>query len=470
MLLLPGNIQFNNKYELWKRYTDYKINSGEMQSDYILQQSAINLSDSTFKISGFYNKSTNPLTGFVQTSYGITSFQRYRHNYSLYFGEFYRGKHLDLGNITGINRKYKFDPNFAGDLSESDHWLYGRVEQAYGRLHTKGFNLFIGRTARNWGPINATSLILSDYSYSYDHLLFSYESAHHFKFSMIYAPMGESNGRTFDNPDSTIYNVSRYLVGHRLDIRFSQRFQIALTEMATYGGPGRQFELAFMNPMTFYYPLQRNDRKEMDGFWCVDLFYKPSKQMTLYGQFLLDDIVVNNDPGINDRARFDDRFGLMISFRTGDLLLKGINTDLTYHRIWNRTYQSKYSWQNYQYRGLGLGYPCAGCEELKIKVGYWFWSPFYLETEVIIGRYGAVNLTDLFPMKKEPFPVPPAENNVIFNLNLEYFVSTTLYAKLGIRYMQNAQHYSERLNPQNGIVASLNVSWRFNYGFGEFLW
>ncbi|MCK5033486.1 MAG: hypothetical protein KAS18_07625, partial [Calditrichia bacterium] len=152
-----------------------------------------------------------------------------------------------------------------------------------------------------------------------------------------------------------ILNARKYMVGHRLDINFYDNFQIALTEMAMYGGANRDIELALFNPMNFYYALQRNDKKAISGLWALDVFYKPVKTVSLYGQFLLDDIVVNNDPGVDDRARFPDRLGLMLSVRTGDFLLPGSNYDLTYVRIWNRTYQSKVTYENYHYRQLGLG-------------------------------------------------------------------------------------------------------------------
>ncbi len=129
--------------------------------------------------------------------------------------------------------------------------------------------------------------------------------------------------------------------------------------MAIYGGEDRDFEFAFLNPMNFYYGIQRNDQKQMSGLWNVDVFYKPWKKFTLYTQFLIDDIIVNNDPGVDDRARYPDRFGLTVSARTGDWLLTGLNLNLTYTRVWNRTYQSKFTYENYHFRELGLGFPCC---------------------------------------------------------------------------------------------------------------
>ena len=116
--------------------------------------------------------------------------------------------------------------------------------------------------------------------------------------------------------------------------------------------------------MTFYYGLQRNDGKLNDGNWSLDIFFKPTPKLTLFGQFMIDDIIVNNEPGQNDRTNLPDRFAMNISIRSGDFFL-GLNTNISYIRVWNRTYQSILTWENYHYRGLGLGYPCASCEEIK---------------------------------------------------------------------------------------------------------
>ena len=91
---------------------------------------------------------------------------------------------------------------------------------------------------------------------------------------------------------------------------------------------------------------------------------------------------MKNEPGQNDRANLPDRFAMNISIRSGDLILTGLNTNLSYVRIWNDTYQSRWTWENYHYRGLGLGYPCASCEEFKFKVGYWGKFPLFIQNEI----------------------------------------------------------------------------------------
>ncbi|HDQ00124.1 MAG TPA: hypothetical protein ENN22_13180 [bacterium] len=251
-------------------------------------------------------------------------------------------------------------------------------------------------------------------------------------------------------------------MGHRLDVRIRPNLQIALTEMATYGGLGRDFEMAFMNPLTFYYPIQRNDKKQMNGFWALDVFYKPFPNWTFYSQFLIDDIIVNNVPGQDDRSRYPDRFGMHLSVRSADLIAVGTNINLTYTRVWNRTYQSKFTWENYHYRGLGLGYPRAGCEEVKVSLSYWGLFPLYFQNKTTFGRYGNVELSDIFPLMKEPFPVPPVQSNWVNHFTLHYFYRPTLKFLFDVKYRQKPEHYTNRLEQDSGFVFVVGCEWLLN--------
>ena len=451
-------------------FVDYQINSGKFSSKFILNQpyvySALFDSLRANKPANWFNrrwrkwmalsKSKFVLQGSDFLKYDNVIFNRVR----VEGGFFYHSKNFTIGNITTFDQDYKKDPYFAGDLSESENWLYGRINEAFLNLSFNRFDFFIGRMKRNWGPLNDYSLILSANPYSYDHALFQY-TANSFRFSMMFAQLENLAAVEYKNPDSLIANCRKFLVGHRLDLVITPSLQFGFTEMATYGGPGRDVEFSFLNPAIFYYPVQRNDQRQMDGFWAVDLFYKPAKRITLYGQFLIDDIIVNNEPGQNDRARYPDRMAGLISLRAADLFAQGTNFNLTYNRVWNRTYQSKTSWENYHYRGLGLGYPCASCEEIKLDISYWGKFPLYVRNKMIWGRYGAVSLKDVFLMVKEKFPISPVKNNFIEQLELSYFLSPSFILSSQIIYRQNPEHYTNRASDKSKFVFKVGFSYRF---------
>ena len=452
------------------QFIDYEINRGEFLPDFVLQQpisfSQIFVSRNGSQTADYFRMRWEKWLGqpgskfILNASDFLKSDEVLFNRTRLEGGFFYHSKNFTIGNLTTFDQNYKRDPYFAGDLSESDSWLYGRINEAYVEMNFNRFNFFIGRTQRNWGPIGEYSLILSDNPYSYDHALFQYR-ANTFRFSMIFARLEDLTAVTYKNPDSLISDCRKFLVGHRLDLMISRNLQFGFTEMATYGGPGRDFEFSFMNPANFYYPVQRNDQRQMDGFWAVDMFYKPAKKWTLYGQFLIDDIIVNNEPGQNDRAQYPDRFAGTFSLRTADLILPGTNINFTYTRVWNRTYQSKTSWENYHYRGLGLGYPCASCEEIKFEFGYWGKFPFYLHNKMIWGRYGAVGLDDVFLMIKEKFPIAPVTNNFIDQLTVDYFFNPSLNITADFIYRKNPDHYSNRTSDKSNFIFKIGISYLF---------
>lgn len=454
-------------------FIDYQINSGQRIPQFLFLQP---YESSHFleqgKASGFFHDywkryygdlTTGGLSGQLMISdKGKYQNDVFLNRYRATGGIHFVFPHITLGNHTTIDQEYKYDPYYAGDLSEADHWLWGRVNDAYMNISFKNFDLFLGRMKRNWGPISHYSFLLSDYPYSYDHLLFSYQN-NWLTLSVIFGRLEDVDAVGLENPDHpdslTYYPKSRkFMVGHRLDFRVRPNLQIGLSEMALYGGPDRDADLAFLNPMTFYYGLQRNDKKQCNPNWTVDVFYKPFNRATIYGQFFIDDVIVNNEPGQNDRARYDDRLAVYLSIRTGDLMLKGLNVDLSYTRVWNQTYQSRWTYENYHYRQLGLGYPCASCEELHLKVGFWGFFPLFIQNELIYGRYGNVKLTDVNLLQKNPFPIPPVADNVINIFKMRYFFRNWLDAFLKVEYYQEPNHYLNRLNQNSDFTISLGVN------------
>ena len=452
-------------------FIDYLINSGRKMPGFVFQQPyETDLFKENGKYSGFFGN-------FWDTYYAGTglSGQLLLSNKGKYQNESllnrYHGSggfhivypNITLGNRTTIDQEYKYDPKYAGDLSESDNWLWGRVNDAYMNLNFKNFDFFIGRMKRNWGPIGKHSFMLSNHPYTYDHLMFSYQNRW-LKLSILAARLEDLSAFGFYpgeiGADSLAFyhDAHKYLVGHRLDFRILENLQIGLSEMATFGGPDRQFDWSFLNPMTFYYGLQRNDKKQVNPNWTLDIFYKPAKKVTLYGQFFIDDIIVNNEPGQNDRARYDDRLAVYASVRAGDLPLRGLNADLSYTRVWNRAYQSRWTYENYHYRELGLGYPCASCDEVRFKVGYWGLFPLFVENEFIYGRYGDVQLTDVNLLQKESFPVPPVTTNYVNVFFMKYYFKAWLDAFLKVEYFKEPNHYLNRLNEGSQLTISLGVN------------
>jgi hypothetical protein len=366
---------------------------------------------------------------------GVTNRNKLDHTLNMHSVIRYKEDNYIFVNKTGMNRSYLFDVYYPGELSESEHWIYGMVENAYFKYSNSKINIFLGRVFRNWGPITEKSLILSNNPYPYDHLYLSFENSL-FKISTFATRLNkEDSAFTYHFIDSTItsfQNVQRFLAGHRIDFRIGNKLQISFTEMAIFGGVNKNFDYSFLVPTNLYYDLQRNTNKSMSGLWAIDIQYRVKSKTLISAQLLIDDIIINNDPGINDRAKYPDRMGLICTIKNADRIFDGLFMSINYIKVWNYTYHSRDSWENYHYKGLRLGYPFSSSEEIKLKIGYWGFKKMWMTYLLGVGRFGSIDVRDVFTLKKESFPISPISSSLHQKLIVQYNLSSkfTITAKI----------------------------------------
>jgi hypothetical protein len=349
-------------------------------------------------------------------------------------------EHVSFVHRTVINSEYRDDERYFGDLSQK--W-FARINDAYARAQVKGFRAFFGRTDRNWGIPGSPSLILSNNPYSYDHLLLSYDAGRRLRISMMVSRLEDLQGVDFESeaPDSLVA-ARKFFTAHRFDFSVSPRLQFALTEVAIFGGPYRSFEFGYLNPLNFFYLVQRNNQQQVSGLWAVDLFWAPTLRTQLFLQFLVDDFIVNNVPGQDDRARYPDRLGIKIRYSEADNFLDGLQSYVQYTRIGNRTYQSFRTWENYHYHGKGLGYPSAGIEKFEAGANFFGFYPGIWNMGLEYQRRGQVSLTDVFTGQKEDFPAGVVERALKLHLGARYLVGRnfTFSGRIEYQRLVNYQH------------------------------
>jgi hypothetical protein len=367
--------------------------------------------------------------------------------------------HIVLVNRTTVNSEFKDDPGYYGDTGE---WIYGRVNDAYLNANAGPFDFFIGRMDRNWGGLATPGLILSDNPYSYDHAQFTFTSKV-FKFTMMVSRLEDLPAVVVEAPDS-VFTARKFISAHRFDFCISPDLQFALTEIAIYGGPDRDFEMGFLNPMNFFYLVQRNNGKQMNGMWAADLFYKPARQVDLLCQVLFDDFIINNEPEQDDRAQFPDRLGILLQSRIADFPVPGLQVRFEYARLSNRTYQSRRTYENFHYQEKSMGYPVSSIEKLGLAVKYFNLYPAIVSVHGSFQRSGDVKMTDVFPLQREKFPVGIVENNWELNMDVKYFPQSWLWltSTVGYEYFTNYKHMAgdDRSNFKLILGAHVNLSFR----------
>ena len=334
-----------------------------------------------------------------------------------------------LVNEIELDEKFKYDIDFHGDSSE---WLMGYFNSSYAIYKKDALELFAGRVSRNFGALNDYGLILSDNPYAFDHYGFSLVG-NRMEYSFYTTRLDDvlaidTQGKTI--PIDSVSSSHRFWAIQRLDYKINNRFQIALSEATIYGGPDQQFVASYLNPTHFFYAAQRNQNIQLNGFWQINIFYKPASGVGLYIDLFADDIIVNNEPGINDRGKHPDRLGILV--KASYAKINKTLSSLRYVRIWNETYTSFRTFENYTYFNKGIGYPRNSYESIKYNHTFLNYLPTFIGLSIEIWRNGNRNLISAFHGEVNVFPVTPVLQGITFNMN-----ASTLWEKIKyVAYME----------------------------------
>ncbi len=366
-------------------------------------------------------------------------------NFFAIAGEDYRAAHQSSaksfeslrGGLTGhpFEKIYVYG-NFVLDESRAANpgytgkkWrgLAGDVEQAFAYYHTDRFNLTLGRFASFWGL--RQSLVLSSnkaldgigYSLNWGRLTLSYRLA-------------RLDGLNPDE-DSVAQFENRFFAGHRLDVHFNEQLRVGLFETVIFGGPGRQIELYYLNPIIFFHGSQLNDGADDNTFLGLDFDYLPVNGVRLYGQLLVDDIQIENK---SQGDQEPNEIGILLGTHWVNAFK---NTDIktSYTRVTSRTYNQGNSRNRYLHDGellsaaLGNDY-----DQWSLSVVRWFSKAMNAGINFGLTRQGEGAVADVWTTPwlnvtgdyNEPFPTGSVEKTARLGLSLKGFFGKYLFAEI----------------------------------------
>jgi len=260
---------------------------------------------------------------------------------------FLRAPHLMQLEDTTAHR----DPDVQAPLEEGlirpmEGYLKGDFHLFDGAFSTE---LFVGRIARNWSPGLSHSLILGSDANSFDQLALCLRSPH-LVFSHLVAQL---DGMSYRNdPDGVFVRARRFFTAHRLDIRVRDRLRFAITETTVYGGPDRGFDLALANPLTSYrlVAIQNGRDHANNTFISLDGFYNHNERLTLFGQFLFDDLL--------REQKVQDRWALELGLNFRDIPGLGPSTaGVRATFVSSFAYNTFHPYERYLLNGRPLGAP-----------------------------------------------------------------------------------------------------------------
>jgi hypothetical protein len=317
----------------------------------------------------------------------------------------------------------------------------GDVEQAFVHYQTDRLGLQVGRFGSFWGP--RRSLVFSPgqlmdglaYTFRWGRLAISYRLA-------------RLNGL---NPelDGVDEFESRYLAAHRFDFHIASNLTVGLFETVVFGGPGRQIDLFYLNPLIFFHGSQLNEGVDDNTTVGLDFSYKPAVGYKLYGQILIDDIQLDNSSASDQEP---DQIGLLIGSYLADLVA---NLDLRfeYSRVNNWTFNQIHQRNRYLNDrrliggALGIDYDLVSLSVirwLRGSLGGCFNLSYFRQGEGRVDDVWSEPWATAIGDYDEPFPTGVVEKTTSASLEVKGFLSHFGFVNLetGFDWIENRNHIS----------------------------
>ena len=337
-----------------------------------------------------------------------------------------------------LDEKLADDENYGGKKWRG---LAGDVQEAFSYYRAGGFELTVGRFASFWGV--RRSLILSPrnlfdgfaYTFRWGRLALSYRLAR------LDGHNPETEGvEQFEN---------RYVAAHRLDAHLGDRLTVGVFETVLFGGPGRQIDLFYLNPLIFFHGSQLNEGTNDNTTIGFDFSFKPTSGLKLYGQLLIDDLQIDNDvQGDQEPAEI----ALLAGGYAADLTA-GLDARVEYTRVSNWTFNQILPRNRYIFNGKLIGSALGNdYDVLSLLVSRWFGRKTAATTEFTFYRQGEgrVDAEWAAPWSliegdySEPFPTGIVQKTYTISLGGKGFLRefASFDFSLGVDWISNFAHRS----------------------------
>jgi len=257
----------------------------------------------------------------------------------------------------GIDRRLMDDPQYWNPnpfLRESDDF---RVTDGYVDARFPFAELFIGREARNWGPEAMDGLLLGHYAYTYDHFyaLLGVRNLH-------YQILATRLNNEFVQPDTV---AQRYFTIHRLAARVGP-VEFAGEEAVVYGGPGRGFEVSYLNPVNLFTFSQLNEGIDGTKKLSAQVAVRTRSAGTYAAEVYLNDIQTGGcNPAILCKKPPSGGWTLTAE---GIPFIGEQRLFASYTLVSFLDYRTDTPWEQYDYNYIGLGRGFSDYDEWRFGV------------------------------------------------------------------------------------------------------
>ena len=358
---------------------------------------------------------------------------------------------LLLGPLVGVSHpvvdtRLNYDPDWYAGTNTAT-----RFSEAYVSGQTRWAEVFFGILDRNWGPSGIQGVMLSDNPYGMDHVAVALGTS---------GIQIQAMATQLNTLDSAGRPANRYMEQHRLWIHPQSRWTLALWEASVVSGVGRQLEPWYLNLATISY-FRATDVANVNSFVGVDCERRAG--VTLFGQFMLDDIQVSRT-SIGELKPASYAFTVGAKGRAESASATWM---LFYTQVANLAYRNEDDLQVPLYYGLPTGRNFADYDEATVKLSVMVRPTLLLGPEVTLLRQGEGD-------PRLPHPLVPQypTTAVLFQGVVQRLVRLALGGSWqlggvsvtgngGVHLVHNAGHVAGASKTQ--WVGSIGLTYRFHH-------
>lgn len=238
-----------------------------------------------------------------------------------------------------LDTRTQDDPAIRGRRWHNSVTLF--FDDAYAKVHTRYLDLFWGRQHLQWG-VGSDALLLSNH----------FPPLEQVKLKANYKTLRYQFLASRLDPifiDTLGGNVPRFFSAHRLSWKPWPWLEAGVSESIVYGGPGRSFELFYLNPLLPFYAEQYNNFVDDNPFVGVDFLFSRIQHLVFFGELMIDDFQI-------DFKSEPQQIGFRLGGWISDFISKGRTFgQLEYTRVNTFVYGQNKPWNIYTRFGAGMG-------------------------------------------------------------------------------------------------------------------
>lgn len=287
-----------------------------------------------------------------------------------------------LASRPAVETRLLHDPDWPGRKNLS---VTGREVEAYISAQFRFASLYYGEMDQNWGPVGLPGIGLSNYGYPHPNVGLQVGTGR-FRLSAQASTLA-------DVTDSLGQVVHRYFFAHRIDMRLSRRFHLGLWETVVLGGPDRNFDARYRNPVSLLLLTNEYGLGDQGNLLLgIDASWRVGGRTTLQAQFGLDDFQYKNTSG---PTRYPDRYAFTL-MATGPFVER-MAWRAFYTQASSLAFRTANPIENFTDQGVGLGRNFDDDDQVTLTVTRPVATHWLVTPELTLLRQGQGRINDPVP-------------------------------------------------------------------------